>query len=400
MPRFSAGTIASPVCSLVMTKGHSHDQIALVLQGGGALGSYQAGAYEALAGAAMVPQWLAGISIGSINSAIIAGNPPDQRVAKLRDFWQTITNRLPELFPTRTNTLSEHIRALTATWSSLVMGAPHFFKPRLVPPFFQAPGAEGATSFYDSSALHQTLLEFVDFDRLNDGDIRVSLGAVQVETGNFAFFDTSDMRIEAEHVMASGALPPGLPAVEVDGTLYWDGGLVSNTPLSYVMNRSRRDTLIFQVDLFPARGHLPQTMVEVEERRKDIVYSSRTRMNTDAFRTRHVLKSTLRRVLDALPEDVRASAEFKEAEELAEWNAISVVQLIYRHQGWGGASKDFEFSRGSMLQHWEAGRADAATTLASDEWRTPPPPEEAIAVYDLSDPAHQERRAGTQKLEC
>ncbi|MEM8826369.1 MAG: DUF3734 domain-containing protein, partial [Pseudomonadota bacterium] len=224
--------------------------------------------------------------------------------------------------------------------------------------------------------------------------------AVNVESGNFTFFDNRSIVLGPEHVMASGALPPGLPWVEIAGQKYWDGGLVSNTPLSYVLDHSDTDTLVFQIDLFPARGKVPQSMIDVEERRKDIVYSSRTRMNTDAFRARHALKLGLQHVLNELPADKCDDPEIKRIAALAASHHVSVVHLIYRREGWAGASKDYEFSRGSMLEHWEAGKADACTTLASDQWRKPPSDRDAIIVYDIVCDGDPDCRRHIDRLDC
>jgi NTE family protein len=263
----------------------SAEKAVLVLQGGGALGAYQAGAYEALCAANYAPQWVAGISIGAINSAIIAGNPPDLRVKRLRRFWELVSSRLtcPPLTNDGTSrkVFNEASAALVAS-----MGVPGFFEPRFPPAVVMPPGTLEAISIYDTSALRATLLELVDFDLLNSGAVRCSVGAVQVRTGNMKYFDTAYERLSPEHIMASGALPPGFPPVMIDGEPYWDGGLVSNTPLQYVLDGSgpREDMCVFQIDLFSARGLMPETLLDVAQREKDIRYSSRTRLNTDIFR--------------------------------------------------------------------------------------------------------------------
>ncbi|MGH7155317.1 MAG: patatin-like phospholipase family protein, partial [Acetobacteraceae bacterium] len=265
--------------------------MALLLQGGGALGAYQGGVYEALAEAGLHPDWVAGISIGAINSAIIAGNPPEQRVAKLRAFWETITETpgyawsvgmmAPFIKGDTARRFVNQASAAAALWD----GVASFFAPRHPPPWFYPNGSLEATSWYDTQALKTTLERFVDFDRINHGEMRASFGAVNVRTGNFAYFDTKTDVIRPEHVLASGALPPGFPAVEIEGEHFWDGGLVSNTPLQWVLlDGPRQDTLAFQVDLWSARGDFPRNLAEVETRRKEIGYSSRTRSQTDRFR--------------------------------------------------------------------------------------------------------------------
>src|SRR5579863_3342209 len=286
----------------------------LVLQGGGALGAYQAGVYEALAAEGLEPQWLAGISIGAINAALIAGNPPERRVEALRAFWRHASDGPqidlgPLLAPLRA--AQSQVNAA----GTMLFGAPGFFEPRLPPPQWQAPGTAAALSYYNSAPLRATLEKLVDFERINAAETRLSVGAVNIETGNFVYFDNSRETIGPEHIMASGALPPGLPPVEIDGQHYWDGGLVSNTPLDYVLDAERKsDLLIFQVDLFPARGPMPRTLLEAAEREMDIRFSSRTRLNTDqALRARRA-RRLVRRLLAELPAEI---AESQAAVELA-----------------------------------------------------------------------------------
>ncbi|MGY3574502.1 NTE family protein [Bradyrhizobium sp. USDA 4504] len=263
------------------TRSLPYDVVALVLQGGGALGAYQAGVYEGLHEAGIRPNWLAGISIGALNAAIIAGAPEEERVERLREFWEIIcaqsiewpageglANALPFAFDIHS------IRNALAAMRALVQGQPGFFRPRFPSPLFSPFSGDAATSFYDTAPLHRTLERLVDFDRLNSGEVRVSVGAVNVRTGNLTYFDTAERRLCPKHFMASGALPPGFPAVEIEGEHYWDGGVVSNTPLSRVLSGEPRDTLTFQIDLWSARGRVPYDMMEVSSRQKDIQYSS------------------------------------------------------------------------------------------------------------------------------
>ena len=253
------------------------DKIGLVLQGGGALGAYQAGVYQAMHEAGLEPDWVAGVSIGGINSALIAGNPPERRLERLREFWETITARPTwSLF-----TLDgDEPRKARNSWSALMttsLGQPGFFTPNVPNPWLSLRGAKTATAFYDSAPLRETLLRLVDFDLLNRRHTRYACGAVNVLNGNFAYFDNHKVSILPEHVMASGALPPALPMVCIGTDHYWDGGLVSNTPLQHVLENCGGDNMvIFQVDLFSARGALPRDMYDVMSRQKDIQYSSRT----------------------------------------------------------------------------------------------------------------------------
>ena len=281
---------------------------ALVLQGGGALGAYQAGAFAALDEAGYSFDWVAGISIGAINAALICGNRKEDRVAALETFWNTITANLalPAAFwtPAGRRAYSE-LAAAEVTMA----GAPGFFRPRM-PSAFWPFGAAPALSIYDTAPLEATLNELVDFDLLNTAGPRLCVGATNVENGNFRYFDSRTTRIDARHIMASGALPPGFPPVEIDGRHYWDGGLVSNTPLQYVMEQAEGDQplCVFQVDLFNARGGLPTDVIEVQQRQKDIQYSSRTRLTTDRYRQLHALSAAAER-LAASPDHQATSAK-------------------------------------------------------------------------------------------
>jgi NTE family protein len=340
------------------------DCVALVLQGGGALGSYQAGVIEALAEQDVAIDWVAGISIGAINAAIVAGNPPALRVERLRAFWDRVTSALPSL---PFDTPNDHVREFLHEWAAgavLVQGVPGFFRPRVVPPMLAPPGSCDALSFYDSAPLADTLNELVDWDLLNDGPVRLSVGAVEVESGNFHYFDTAKCRIDARHVMASGALPPGLPPVDIDGKWYWDGGLVSNTPLVHVLDHQNQPMLVFQVDLFSATSERPRTMSDVVNRRKEITYSSRTRqISSDRLKLRQE-REAIAKLLAKLPPEYCDSDEARRLRELSNELPLSLVHLIHRPRNWEGGSRDFEFSARTMRDHWTAGRAAVAETMA------------------------------------
>lgn len=338
------------------------DCVALVLQGGGALGSYQAGVFEALGASAIEIDWVAGISIGAVNAAIIAGNPPERRVERLSRFWDIVTSALPSfpIFP------QDQVREAVHEWSAAMVlgqGVPGFFHPRMLPPFFAAPGSSGALSFYDSSQLVATLNELIDWDLLNDGAVRLSVGAVNVQSGNFRYFDTTQERIDARHIMASGALPPGLPPVEIDGKWYWDGGLVSNTPLTHVLDHQKSPMLVFQVDLFSAEAPMPRTITDVTAREKEIRFSSRTRqVSTERMRLRQE-REAIRKVLAKLPATLNDDPDVVALRAVADEHPVSLVHLIYRANAWEGGSRDFEFSARSMREHWQAGKADIARTM-------------------------------------
>ena len=354
----------------------------LVLQGGGALGAYQAGVYEALREGELDPSWVAGISIGAVNAAIIAGNPPELRIERLREFWNLVTSGwTPSPLP-----MMEHARAAisdaSAGWAA-AGGVPGFFSPRLLAPWLPAAQPPGALSFYDTTPLRETLERLVDFDRINAGETRLSVGAVHIKTGNFVYFDNLHQKIGPEHIMASGALPPGLPPVEIDGEWYWDGGLVSNTPLEYVLDTGTdEDLMIFQVDLFNARGPLPTTLGEATEREKDIRYSSRTRLNTDANLRIHRLKAAVRDLLATLPEPMASDPSVGLLRDLSKEHAVTVIQLIYRAKSYEGGFKDFEFSRHTMLDHWSSGVADASRCRRKLDHYAQRQQANATAVFD------------------
>ena len=354
---------------------------ALVLQGGGALGSYQAGVYQALAESGGSLDWVAGVSIGAVNAAIIAGNAPDQRVERLREFWETITRETalwPELPYEGWRALYRHCAAVAA----ILFGQPGFFRPRALTEWVSR---RPPISYYDTSGLKATLDRLVDFDRINHpGGTRLSVGAVNVETGNMTYFDSARQRIGPEHVMASGALPPGLAVVAIGGNYYWDGGLVSNTPLQYVMDfEPREDMLVFQIDLFPASGKLPENLDEVAEREKDIRYSSRTRMGTDTARFRQELRNNIFAFLDRLPADLREDPVARRLRDNACPKTVDIVHLIYRPPVPQGSAKDYEFSRGTMERRWKQGRDNARTTLAEAPWKAEPSVDEPVRVFDV-----------------
>ena len=372
---------------------HAFECVALVLQGGGALGAYQAGVYEALAEAGVQPDWVAGISIGAINSAIISGNRPEDRVAKLRQFWEQITSRPSwDPFGAFAGALEQGdmVRAFfnqVSANSAVLSGAPGFFTPRWPPSWFSEGTSVAATSFYDTSELKGTLERLVDFDRINAKEgVRLSVGSVNVKSGNFAYFDSSTLQIRPEHVMASGALPPGFPAVAVEGDFYWDGGLISNSPLQWVVLQSgtRKDTLAFQVDLWSARGTLPSDLAEVATRQKEIQFSSRTRANTDQFKRLQDARVALAEFLATIPAELKKSPQAKILQRMADHKVYNIVHLIYRSKHYEGNTKDYEFSRRSMEDHWRAGYEDAVRTLKHRKIFERPRNHDGVATFDLA----------------
>ncbi|MBU1376442.1 MAG: patatin-like phospholipase family protein [Alphaproteobacteria bacterium] len=355
----------------------------LVLQGGGALGSYQAGVVQALAEADLKPGWVAGISIGAINAALIAGNAFAQRHEKLEAFWRLASSAAPVTHAPGNEQIRAFWNEVSAGWIA-AFGVPGFFTPRVPPAYLYPPGSPQAVSLYDTAPLKATLEELVDFDRINSGETRLSVGAVNVRTGNFTYFDNTKDRIRPEHIMASGALPPGFPPVEIDGEHYWDGGIVSNTPLQYVLDEAgQRDLLIFQVDLFSARGEMPKTVLEAAEREKDIRFSSRTRLNTDMQMQLHNTKAALQKLIEGLPADYQGGDELALLKAFAHESSIAIVQLIYRAKLYEGNSKDYEFSRVTMTEHWRAGISDVRRTLQHRGWLDLPM-KPGTTTYDLT----------------
>ena len=361
----------------------------LVLQGGGALGSYQAGAYQALCHHDFEPEWVAGISIGAINAAIIAGNDPAKRVTRLKEFWEQCSSPVPWnpiVKSERGRTVfNEASAALIATF-----GVPGFFTPRIPPAPLWPQGSPQSLSYYDTAPLRKTLERLVDFDRINDLKTRLSVGAVGVTSGNFRYFDSVEFKklgkkIGPEHIMASGALPPGFPSVEIEGEHYWDGGIASNTPLDYVLDEEpRRDLLIFQIDLFSARGLLPTSLLEAAEREKDIRFSSRTRMNTDKNQQLHNARKAVRDLIGKLPDDLKDDPTVAYLREAAKENTVTVVHLIYRSKNYESSSKDYDFSHVGMVEHWEAGVRDVHLSLRHEDWLERPQSGETMVTYDLT----------------
>ena len=364
-------------------------QRVLVLQGGGALGSYQAGAFQALCAAGFEPEWVAGISIGAINAAIIAGNEARYRVDRLKEFWEMVSKPVPwnpMLNGDRNRSLfNETSAAIIATF-----GVPGFFTPRIPPAPLWPQGSPQAASYYDTAPLKKTLERLVDFDRINDLKCRLSVGAVGITSGNFRYFDSVEFKrqgklIGPEHIMASGALPPGFPAVLIDGEYYWDGGIASNTPLDYVLDaETDRDLLIFQVDLFSARGLLPETLLEAAEREKDIRYSSRTRMNTDKNRQIHNARKAVRDLISKLPEHLHNDPSVEFLRKAAKENTVTVVHLIYKSKNYETNSKDYDFSHVAMVEHWNAGVRDVHLSMRHKEWLERPQSGETMVTYDLT----------------
>ncbi|MGH8765938.1 MAG: patatin-like phospholipase family protein [Burkholderiales bacterium] len=371
-----------------------------MLQGGGALGAYQAGVYEELARSVHQPDWIAGVSIGAINAALIAGNPPDRRVERLSEFWHLVSSGMGHpmaammAYPlARTVADLPQTRSafnqFSALWSAAV-GIPGFYQPRVPPGWLRPPGAPEALSVYDTSPLRATLERLVDFDLINSRKVRLSMGAVNVRSGNSHYFDNREIAIGPEHVMASGALPPAFPPVTIDGEPYWDGGIVSNTPLQYVLDmRGKDNLLVFQIDLFSARGKLPTNLAGVQQRQKEILYSSRTRFNSDMAAEVVNARKAIRDALAKLPQELRDDAAVRGLCDTLHTAPADIVHLIYRRANYELASMDYEFSRASVLEHWRTGQRDLRDTITHPEWLNSRGLDAGVTQYDLTRHEHR-----------
>jgi NTE family protein len=345
--------------------------LGLVLQGGGALGAFQVGAYEALCLQKLHPKWVAGTSIGAINGAIIAGNPPGRALEQLDAFWRLVSTPDPIAPPDSLAGLRQAYNFWSAQQAALT-GQPGFFRPRPVPPLLAPPGGPAAISYYDTSPLKSTLERLVDFDRINAREIRLSLGAVEVETGRTVYFDNDSQKIGPEHVMASGALPPAFPPVEIDGTLYWDGGIVSNTPLEVLIDKPPpEDVLILVVDLWDPRGKAPSTLVEGEARLKNITYASRAKQHIRVYRQINELRALVHRLYQKLPPGADDEGLRLQVDSLGCPHTIDILHLVYEEARFELPSKDYEFSRSSVARHRTQGYCQAERVLVERGWCAP-----------------------------
>jgi NTE family protein len=342
----------------------AHERRVLLLQGGGALGAYHGGVYEGISEVGFSPDWVVGISIGAINAALIAGNPPERRVDRLRKFWDRVSAQAPVVLPDAMDFARPWMNRMAAA-SAMFLGIPGFFVPRVPPPQLSPEGTLAALSYYDTEPLRATLEELVDFELINSGGLRLSLGTVNACTGESVYFDSTTHTISASHVMASGALPPGFPPVEIDGEYYFDGGIMSNTPLRYVAKDFRLNALIVQVDLFSGLGAMPENLNQVQERVKDIQFQSKTRFSVDEMREIEALRSALAGVLSKLPANLRSDPQVKKLEELSQRRPMTLIRLVNRHDTKSSDFKDYEFSRATVNDLWIGGNEDVRRVLES-----------------------------------
>jgi NTE family protein len=356
-------------------------QTVLVLQGGGALGAYQVGVYEALHEAGIAPQWVIGTSIGAINAALIAGSKPDERVEKLCEFWSRVQNDqfVPGGLPTWLATATRNMVAITN-------GVPSFFSPN--PLAFSSPhvrlGAESA-GYYSVSPLRRTLEELVDLEQLNSGETRITVGASSVRTAEMRYFDSRDMPLSVDHIMASGALPPGFPPVRIDGELYWDGGILSNTPVEVVFDDNpRRDSLVFAVHIWNPNGPEPETIWEVMNRQKDVQYSSRAASHIKRQRQLHRMRHIIAELSKLVPEDKRGNNRIGDLTSYGCLTRMHVVRLLAPALDHEDHSKDIDFSAHGIRRRREAGYEDTMRTLEKAPWRNPVDEIEGFILHEAS----------------
>ena len=360
------------------------ERIAFVLQGGGALGAYQGGVFQAMAEHDLTPDWIAGTSIGAINGAIIAGNAPEKRIARLKEFWDTVSNS-DFSHGMKGAGADQSATSFLSILQSMIMGRPGFFSPRGFDPSmaFSAGSAETA-SFYDTGPLRKTLERLVDFDLINEGPVRLSVGAVNITKGTLRYFDSKSDRIIPDHILASGPLPPGFPAVRIGDDFYWDGGIYSNTPIEVVLDEVPRvNTLCLMLSLFNPAGAAPRSIAEAEERRKDIMYGTRMQEHVRTYRRIHNLRRAVRSIYALLPEDVKNNPEIRELGEQGCETTMHIVQLIYPEKRWESCFKDADFSKAAIEERWRLGYRDASLLLKRSPWQDPAPPHAGVVVHTI-----------------
>jgi len=341
-------------------------QVVLVLQGGGALGSYQAGVYQALHEAGIEPDWIIGTSIGAINASLIAGNAPENRLAKLQEFWKRMEQQpvwpFAGLFPQVQDSLTY--------WSTLMGGIPGFFRPNPlahIGPDYPI-GADRA-GYYFTDALEETLLGLVDFSLVNQCRPRLTVGAAHVRTSEMRYFDSRTSNLGVKHILASGALPPAFPAVRIDGELYWDGGILSNTPTEAVFeDNPRKDSLIFAVHMWNPTGGEPQTMAEILNRQKDIQYSSRIASHIVRQQQAHCLRHIITQLASRLPEAERQTEAVKALAAYGCPTRMHVVRLLAPQLDRENHTKDIDFSPSGIKQRWHAGYVHTKRVLERTPW--------------------------------
>lgn len=374
-------------------KNPTDKKVACAFQGGGALGAYQVGIVHALDEAGYSPHWFIGTSIGAINAAIAAGNPEKIRVEKMHQFWASVaTPSVPNPYPILDDPISRKIQHLFSANATLFVGQPGFFHPRFPPPEFGWEDKASSLSYYDTSQLKNTLEQYIDFDRINEGSVRLSIGAVEICSGKMVYFDTTKQKIGPEHIMASGALPPGFPAVEVEGKLYWDGGISSNSPGTYVLSSQRcpQDLLLFTVHLFDSYGLNPTTIDEVLKRKKDIEFSSRFSKMLHLYQEIHSLKNSIHILSQKIAKDEPLTDEVKSCIQKGRESTISIVRFLSEVDDTELSSKDYEFSIKTIKERIAQGYKDGKKAIKKSPWLAPVPATQGLAIYDMATNKHME----------
>jgi NTE family protein len=355
-------------------------QVVLVLQGGGALGSYQAGVYQALHEAGIEPDWVIGTSIGAINASLIAGNDPQDRLDKLREFWRRMERNPAWGFPGAWPGFYD----MVSYWSTVLGGIPAFFRPNLLAHWgVHHPLGADRAGYYSTEPLERTLLELVDFAKVNRCAPRLTVGAAHVRTSQMHYFDSRTAEIGAKHVMASGALPPAFPAVRIDGELYWDGGILSNTPTEAVFDDNpRRNSLIFAVHMWNPEGAEPQSIWEVLHRQKDIQYSSRIASHIARQQQTHRLRHIISELTRKLPEEVRKSAEVRELAAYGCPTQMHVVRLLAPRLDCENHTKDIDFSPDGIRMRRAAGYDATLVALKKAAWQGQFDPLDGVVLHE------------------
>ena len=354
-------------------------QVVLVLQGGGALGAYQAGVYHALHENGIEPDWIIGTSIGAINASLIAGNARADRLERLKEFWTRMAYRPPFGVPAWTG-----LPDTLAYWKTLFRGIPAFFEPN--PAAFlgtHVPLGVDSAGFYSTAPLEKTLRELVDFSLVNQCKPRLTVGAAHVRTSEMKYFDSRDGEIGVKHIMASGALPPAFPAVRIDGELYWDGGILSNTPTEVIFDDNpRKNSLIFAVHLWNPMGEEPGTIWEVLNRHKDIQYSSRVASHIARQRQMHRMRHVIRELAKLLPEEVRRTQQAQALAAFGCHTTMHVVRLLAPQLENENHTKDVDFSPSSIRMRWEAGYTKTMRALEQAPWENEFDPLEGVILHE------------------
>ncbi len=359
---------------------HHFPRVAYVLQGGGSLGAYQMGVVKGLLEAGYEPDWLSATSIGAIQAAIIVGNPPNKRIERLEEFWRRVATYTPldmfgELGTTQT------MYNMLGTSSALLWGQPGFFSPKWYNGGLPVLGDPRSLSYYDTTPLKETLLELIDFDLLNSCPIRLSLGSVQISTGHLIYFNNINYRITPEHIMASAALPPGFPAIEINDELYWDGGVHSNSPLEVILEAiPADDTLCFLIDCFGGHPFIPSNMNEIDERVKDISYSTHAQRTILNYMQRQKMRFAFRDLKKLLTEE--QLQKYGDTLDVGAPHHGTLVHIVYSARIDKAASKDYNFGQVVINKRIETGYSDAQALLLEKKHWSYIPEDKTSRLYE------------------